>query len=61
MNIQSLGRHQKSWGYEIVWASNEQYCGKILVLMFIIESGGRKALWRTGRKGGTGGKEEREK
>jgi hypothetical protein len=31
MNIQSLGRHQKSWGYEIVWASNEQYCGKILV------------------------------
>jgi len=21
----------KTWGYEIIWASNDQYCGKILV------------------------------
>ena len=31
MNLQTLGRQDRSWGYEIVWASNEFYCGKILV------------------------------
>lgn len=31
MNIQPLGKVDKGWGYEIVWASNEKYCGKLLV------------------------------
>ena len=31
MNISPNGKIDKSWGYEIVWASNEFYCGKILV------------------------------
>jgi uncharacterized RmlC-like cupin family protein len=25
------GKQDKGWGYEIVWASNDKYCGKILV------------------------------
>ena len=31
MNLQQLGRKNTTWGYEIVWASNDLYCGKILV------------------------------
>lgn len=25
------GQVKKGWGYEIIWATNEKYCGKILV------------------------------
>jgi len=25
------GKITKGWGYEIIWATNDQYCGKILV------------------------------
>lgn len=25
------GLVQKGWGYEIIWATNDQYCGKIMV------------------------------
>ena len=25
------GKIDKGWGYEIIWATNESYCGKILV------------------------------
>lgn len=25
------GKVDKGWGYEIIWATNDQYCGKILV------------------------------
>lgn len=25
------GKVDKGWGYEIIWATNEKYCGKILV------------------------------
>jgi mannose-6-phosphate isomerase-like protein (cupin superfamily) len=25
------GRVDKGWGYEIIWATNDQYCGKIMV------------------------------
>lgn len=31
MNIQPQGKIDKGWGYEIVWASNDKYCGKLLV------------------------------
>jgi mannose-6-phosphate isomerase-like protein (cupin superfamily) len=31
MNISPTGHAVKDWGYEIVWASNQFYCGKILV------------------------------
>jgi hypothetical protein len=31
MNLQSLGKIDKGWGYEIVWVNNEKYCGKLLV------------------------------
>ena len=31
MELTATGKIDKSWGYEIVWASNEFYCGKILV------------------------------
>lgn len=31
MELQKLGKIDKHWGYEIVWANNEFYCGKILV------------------------------
>jgi hypothetical protein len=31
MTLQPQGKIDKGWGYEIVWASNEKYCGKILV------------------------------
>lgn len=28
--INKEGKVDKGWGYEIIWASNEQYCGKIM-------------------------------
>lgn len=31
MNIQPLGKIDKGWGYEIVWANNDRYCAKMLV------------------------------
>lgn len=31
MNIQTTGKVDKGWGFEIVFASNEKYCGKLLV------------------------------
>ena len=31
MAIVKPGKIDKTWGYEIVWASNDDYCGKILV------------------------------
>lgn len=30
-NIQQTGKIDRSWGYEVVWTSNDKYCGKILV------------------------------
>ena len=30
-NIQQTGKIDRAWGFEIVWASNDKYCGKILV------------------------------
>jgi len=30
MIINKEGKVDKGWGYEIIWASNEQYCGKIM-------------------------------
>ena len=31
MNLQQLGKVDKGWGFEIVFANNEKYCGKLLV------------------------------
>lgn len=31
MNLQQLGKIDKGWGYEIVWANNDKYCGKLLI------------------------------
>lgn len=31
MNLQTLGQVKKGWGFEIVWANNEKYSGKLLV------------------------------
>lgn len=31
MNLQELGKVDKGWGFEIVWANNDRYCGKLLV------------------------------
>jgi mannose-6-phosphate isomerase-like protein (cupin superfamily) len=31
MSIQSPGKIDKGWGYEIVWTNNDKYCGKLLV------------------------------
>jgi len=28
---QLTGTVEKGWGYELIWATNEKYCGKILV------------------------------
>ena len=30
-NFNKEGKIEKGWGYEVVWASNEHYCGKFLV------------------------------
>jgi streptogramin lyase len=31
MNLQTLGKVDKGWGFELVWANNDKYCGKLLV------------------------------
>lgn len=31
MNIQPTGKIEKGWGFEIVWASSDKYCAKMLV------------------------------
>jgi len=31
MELSKTGKVDKEWGYEIIWASNGFYCGKILV------------------------------
>jgi hypothetical protein len=31
MTPQTLGQVQKGWGFELVWANNDKYCGKLLV------------------------------
>jgi hypothetical protein len=31
MNLQHLGQVKKGWGFELVWANNDKYCGKLLV------------------------------
>jgi mannose-6-phosphate isomerase-like protein (cupin superfamily) len=31
MNLQKLGKVDKGWGFEIVFANNDKYCGKLLV------------------------------
>jgi hypothetical protein len=31
MNLQTLGKVDKGWGFELVWANNDKYCGKLLI------------------------------
>ena len=31
MNLQQLGKIDKGWGFEIIFANNDHYCGKLLV------------------------------
>lgn len=31
MNLQQLGQVKKGWGFEVVWANNDKYSGKLLV------------------------------
>lgn len=31
MNLQQLGQVKKGWGFEVVWANNEKFSGKLLV------------------------------
>jgi len=31
MNLQTLGKVDKGWGFELVFANNDKYCGKLLV------------------------------
>jgi hypothetical protein len=31
MNLQQTGKIDKGWGFEIIFANNEKYCGKLLV------------------------------
>ena len=31
MNTRLEGKVKKGWGYELIWATNEKYCGKIMV------------------------------
>jgi mannose-6-phosphate isomerase-like protein (cupin superfamily) len=31
MNLQTLGKVDKGWGFEIIFANNDKYCGKLLV------------------------------
>lgn len=40
-DLQKTGKINRTWGYEIVWASNDKYCGKILVFE---EVGAKTAL-----------------
>ena len=29
--LQKTGKVNRTWGYEVVWTSNDKYCGKILI------------------------------
>jgi streptogramin lyase len=31
MNLQTLGKVDKGWGFELIFANNDRYCGKLLV------------------------------
>lgn len=31
MTLQQLGKTDKGWGFELVFANNDRYCGKLLV------------------------------
>ena len=31
MNLQTLGKVDKGWGFELVFANNDKYCGKLLI------------------------------
>ena len=31
MNLQTIGKINKGWGFEIIFANNDKYCGKLLV------------------------------
>ena len=31
MPARHSGKVDKGWGYELIWATNDQYCGKIMV------------------------------
>lgn len=31
MNQRLEGKVKKGWGYELIWATNDKYCGKIMV------------------------------
>jgi hypothetical protein len=31
MNLQTLGQVKKGWGFELIFANNDKYCGKLLV------------------------------
>jgi mannose-6-phosphate isomerase len=31
MTLQATGKVSKHWGYEIVWANTDKYCGKLMV------------------------------
>ena len=36
------GKIDHDWGYELVWASNKEYCGKILVFE---KRGAKTPMW----------------
>ena len=31
MNLQTLGKLDKGWGFELIFANNDKYCGKLLI------------------------------
>ena len=31
MTLQNIGKVDKGWGFEIVFANNDKYCGKLLI------------------------------
>jgi mannose-6-phosphate isomerase-like protein (cupin superfamily) len=31
MTLQQIGKNDKGWGFEIVFANNDKYCGKLLI------------------------------
>jgi mannose-6-phosphate isomerase-like protein (cupin superfamily) len=35
MNLQKLGKIDKGWGFEVVFANNDKYCGKLLVFAHV--------------------------
>ena len=30
------GKVDKGWGYELIWATNDKYCGKIMIFEKIV-------------------------